>query len=331
MTQTPLPVRTRSKALLLSCSDPALLSLEELRYWHDEGLKIWRKQVPDLAGCFEASGFSWLAIKLELAQRLLSSCNFCVHNCRVNRLNGETGYCRLDAQPRISGSYLHWGEEAPLSPTWAVFFSGCTMHCLYCHNWRETFDLAAGAVLKPAVLAHTLLEQKSRYRTISLIGGTPEPQLHAIFELALGLDPSVTAPLVFNSNATLSAEGLDLIEGVADIYLPDFKHGNDSCAWKLTKIGDYLNTFRNNLNAYVKQGAAVLVRHLVVPGHLECCTRPVLEMLAKDYPGVAVNVMHQYRPMYKAAERSGLDRVLNRDEHEQVGLWVKELKLRTVA
>lgn len=323
----PVPVRQRSQALLLTCPSPESLSLEALYHWHGVGLARWRAQDEEET---ITQGPSWLALKLELARRLLSSCNYCVHDCKVDRVKGQTGYCQLDARPRISGSYLHWGEEAPISPTWAIFFSGCTMHCLYCHNWRETFDLEAGAVFEPVMLAQTLLEQKGRYRTISLIGGTPEPQLHAILELALGLDQSVTAPLVFNSNATLSAIGLELMEGVIDIYLPDFKHGNDTCAWQLTKISHYLRGFRANLDAYISQGAAVLVRHLVVPGHLDCCTRPILEILARDYPGVAVNVMHQYRPMYKATERPGLDRVLARDERDQVDAWVSELKLRTV-
>lgn len=321
------PVRQLSRQIRLACPPLSEQSLEQLRHWHALGLKRWR--AAELADGPE-SGSNWLEIKLELARRLLARCDYCVHDCRVNRLAGETGYCRLDATPRISGSYLHWGEEAPLSPTWALFFSGCTMHCVYCHNWRETFDLAAGAELDVPKLARQLYEAKGSYRTLSLIGGTPETQLHAVLELVCALDGRVDVPLVFNNNATLSASGLALMEGVVDIYLPDYKHGNDSCAWRLTKIADYNASFRRNLQAYLDQGAAVLVRHLVVPGHLDCCTRPILETLARDFPGVAVNVMHQYRPMYRAAEKPGLDRPLAAAEQARVTAWVGELNLRTI-
>lgn len=314
------PVRQRSRELVLDCPKPEQLELEQLQDWHRRGLELWRQQQSG-----DSSGYSWLEIKLALAQRLLNSCNYCVHNCRVNRWQQERGYCQLDAQPRISGSYLHWGEEAPISPTWAVFFSGCTMHCLYCHNWRETFDLQAGAVIQPAELAAEIAQAQERYRTISLIGGTPEPQLHTIIELAQALGSEVMAPLVFNSNATLSAAGLELMEGLIDIYLPDFKHGNNRCAWQLTKIAHYLESLQLNLKAYLEQGAAVLVRHLVVPGHLECCTRPVLEILARDYPELKVNVMFQYRPMYKAEQRPELNRSLENAEETLVRQWVQEL------
>ena len=326
-----LPLRQRSRGLMLACPDPAGLELAALEHWHQQGLELWRSQTgePPPPDC-ENARFSWLSVKLELARRLLTQCNYCVHDCRVNRLAGETGYCGLDGRPWISGSYLHCGEEAPLNPTWAVFFSGCTMHCTYCHNWRETFDLSAGSTLEPVELATRLLAEKGRYRTLSLIGGTPEPQLHAVLALAAALDDAVDVPLVFNNNATLSRIGLELMEGVVDIYLPDFKHGNDTCAWKLTKIGAYLESIRTNLRAYLDQGTGLLVRHLVVPGHLECCTRPVLNTLAAEFPGVAVNIMFQYRPMYQAATKAGLDRILTPAEKRQVAGWVKELELRQV-
>lgn len=321
-----LPARLRCRRIKLNCPPPEQQNLEELYAWHRKGLDIWRGQATEPPGAVD-----WLGIKSELARRLLSQCNFCVHDCRVDRYAGQTGYCRLDARPRIAGSYLHWGEEAPLSPTWAVFFSGCTMHCVYCHNWRETFDFSAGSELDTGALVEQLEQAGGQVRTLSLIGGTPETQLHAVLALTEALPETFRMPLVFNNNATLSPIGLELMEGVVDIYLPDFKHGNDACAWQLTKIARYGATVRANLDAYLAQGAAMLIRHLAVPGHLDCCTRPILELLARDYPGVAVNVMDQYRPMYLAAERPGLDRSLDADERARLAGWTRELGLRLVA
>lgn len=328
------PVRQRSRQILLACPPPASQELVALEHWHQEGLQQWRSLRAGPAEPAKPDSdtqlFSWLEVKLALARQLLTRCNYCVHDCQIDRLAGETGYCRLDARPRISGSYLHWGEEAPLNPTWAVFFSACTMHCVYCHNWRETFDLAAGTRLDPVALAAHLLACNGSFRTLSLIGGTPEPQLHAVLELAWELDDAVMAPLVFNNNATLSRVGQELMEGVVDVYVPDLKHGNDRCAWQLTRIADYGAIVSDNLKAYLSQETALLIRHLVVPGHLTCCTRPVLELLARDFSGVAVNIMFQYRPLYQAANRPGIDRTLTVAEQQQVSDWMAELSLRQV-
>lgn len=303
---------------------PAQLSLAELRHWHRQGQIAYRQQKS------QSGHYSWLELKRELAWRLLAQCNFCVHDCQVNRREEQTGYCQLGSESPISGSYLHWGEEGPIRPTWALFFSGCTMHCLYCHNWRETFEFSAAQALQIPVLVQTLQQHRGQYRSISLIGGTPEPHLHRILDLVLALPKTIDVPLVFNNNATLSTEGLDLMEGIVDIYLPDWKHGNDRCAWKLTKIAHYLQAVRSNLQGYLDQKAAILVRHLVLPGHLHCCTRPILESLAAEFPQLSVNVMFQYRPMYRAETDPLLQRKLNTDEEITVQKWIAELKLNTL-
>lgn len=320
------PVRFRSQQLGFTLPQPiSEMSLEELWHWHNLGLRYWRDQT------LAEGNVSWLEIKQALAEKLLQACNFCVHDCQVNRQQNELGYCRLNVHSPISGSYLHWGEEAPINPTWAVFFSGCTMHCVYCHNWRETFEFQRDQSLNIPALMAELKQRQGDYRTLSLIGGTPEPHLHTVIELARALPSEIDIPLVFNNNATLSGTGLALMEGVVDIYLPDFKHGNNQCAWKLTRISHYLETVKANLNAYREQKRGVLIRHLVVPGHLECCTRPVLDTLAQDYPQFTVNVMFQYRPMYLAENKPELARSLSVKEVETVNQWLQELQLRQVS
>ncbi len=327
------PARQCHPDIELPATPLADCSVDTLWKLHQQGLEAYRdsrsNQSRDTAAVHSFSNH-WLQIKQALAWRLLQRCDFCVHDCRVDRSAGELGYCRLETRSPLAGSYLHWGEETPIRPTWALFLSGCTMHCIYCHNWRETFEFKSIPSLEPISLAKTLLEERERYRTISLIGGTPEPHLHTILDLALALDPAVTAPLVFNNNATLSASGLALMEGVIDIYLPDFKHGNPHCAWQLTKIPRYLESVLQNLKAYQQQGAAILVRHLALPGHLDCCSRPVLETLARDFPQVAVNLMDQYRPMYKAENKPGIDRPLNAEEKATLQHWATELELRQI-
>lgn len=333
----PLPARQRHPVLNLPAIALADCTVETLWELHQEGLERYRNRPtspiePELSviPTAQISNSGWLQVKQALAWRLLQTCNFCVHDCQVDRTAGALGYCRLDSRSPLAGSYLHWGEEAPIRPTWALFLSGCTMHCLYCHNWRETFHFKEISALDPQALAQTLAQERTRYRTISLLGGTPEPHLHTILDLVLALDPAIRAPLVFNSNATLSASGLALMEGVIDIYLPDFKHGNQNCAWQLTKMPNYLETVTRNLEAYRQQGAAMLVRHLALPGHLDCCSRPILETLAHEFKGIAVNLMTQYRPLYKAQEKPGIDRPLNEAEKATLHEWSRELGLRLI-
>ena len=313
------------------------LSTEALWCYHAAGLQAYRQHQLcfslDNARDCHADGVSWLDIKRELAFRHLRQCDFCVHDCRVDRTMDSQGYCQLSADSPFSGAYLHWGEEPPLRPTWAVFFGGCTMHCVYCHNWRDTFKTAQQERLTPQRWLQQLQANAGSYRTLSFIGGTPEPHLHTILEsLCLLADyPELGAPVVFNSNATLSAVGLDLMEGAIDIYVPDYKHGNNRCAWSLTKIAHYQETLALNLQRYAKQNAGVLVRHLPLPGHLECCTYAVLQDLAAHYGQMAVNIMLEYQPFYKAEHMPGIDRCLSTAEKAMIQQWVHRLELRQVA
>jgi len=316
-------VRERTRALYVSAPPLEELSTSELWALHTQGREQFYGRVAPTPG-----NHSWLTIKAALAERELQHCNFCVHHCHVNRSAGETGYCRLDAKAIISGAYVHHGEEAPISPTFAIFFSGCTMHCVYCHNWRETFNLHAGAKVTASLLADTIREQQPHVRTLSLIGGTPEPHLHTILSLAEQLPTGL--PLVFNGNGTLSKQGLALMEGVIDIYIPDYKHGNDACAWRLTRIANYNVSLQANLSAYQAQGARLIVRHLVLPAHLECCTRPILEWLADACPTAEISLLSQYRPLYQAAKKPEIARRPSSSELAQAQQWVKELKLKSL-
>lgn len=313
--------------------DLSQLTLTELWYWHQQGQQSYYNG-ESLARPARREGATWLAIKVALAHRLLSQCDFCVHLCLVDRVKGQTGYCQLTQRPVVSGYYVHHGEESLINPTFAVFLGGCTMHCNYCHNWRDTFTVDETVpFVSPEQMADAIqqVSQQQLCRTLSFIGGTPEPHLHYILDVASLLAHQVSLPLVFNSNATLSSHGLDLMAGIVDVYLPDFKHGNDQCALQLTKIPNYVATVVHNLQGYQRQGADILVRHLVLPGHLECCTYPVMKRLVTSFPGIKVNLMTHYRPAYKVTGDSLLGRRLNTQEKATVAKWSQELGLNCVS
>lgn len=317
-----MAIRIQSKNICFNIEKPiSTIELSDLRELHFKGLKRLK------SGNYSTGNINLLDIKNEIAKRLLKKCNYCVHNCLVNR-HQEPGICRLSHEPLIAGEYIHLGEEPEISPTHAIFFSGCTMHCSYCHAWKDTFYLKKSKIQKVEELAE-LVSKRYRlqsYKSISFIGGTPEPHLHTIIQLSQLISSTVKVPLVFNSNATLSLEGLQLMEGVIDIYLPDFKHWSNQCAFRITGFSHYLEVIKSNLKAYEVQGAEILIRHLVLPEHLKCCTFPILKWLENNITTAKINILYQYRPLYHAKSVEQISRKLSKKEVKDVQLYATSLK-----
>ncbi len=294
-----------------------LAGLSEERLWelHTAGMDgFWdawaREEIPEPAG-----GSSLLDLKYELALRLMESCCFCERRCGVNRRQGELGFCGVSERSRLASEFLHLGEEPELVPSHTLFFCGCTFRCAYCQNWDFALDPLAGAPVDPADLAKRIaasFDQGSH--NANFVGGNPDPHLHTILDIVRRLDSACTyLPLVWNSNMYLSAEAMDLTAGVMDIYLADFRYGNDECAERYSEVRDYFAVVSRNLLRAARQGE-LMVRQLVLPGHLDCCTRPILRWLADSLPGAYLNLMFQYRPEYRASLFPGMERRLTAEE-----------------
>lgn len=146
------------------------------------------------------------------------------------------------------------------------------------------------------------------------MGGNPDPHLYTILRtIELTGEVARFLPMVWNSNMYTSAEAMSILDGVIDVYLGDFRYGNDSCAEELSGVDGYFEVVSGNFaQAFVS--AEVMVRHLVLPGHLECCTRPVMEWASRNMPGVYFNLMFQYRPEYKAGLYPTIDARLTPEE-----------------
>jgi putative pyruvate formate lyase activating enzyme len=130
---------------------------------------------------------------------------------------------------------------------------------------------------------------------INFVGGDPIPNIHNILE---GMNKTrVNVPMLWNSDMYMTEEAMSLLWDVIDIWLPDFKFGNDSCARRLSRVRNYFEVVsRNHVTAH--RGGDMIIRHLVMPNHIECCTKPVLTFIAENLEGVMVNIMGQYRPEY---------------------------------
>jgi putative pyruvate formate lyase activating enzyme len=250
---------------------------------------------------------SFLDVKIKLARSMLGSCNFCERRCGADRTAGKMGTCHVEATPRVSSAFLHFGEEGPLVPSGTIFFSGCNFTCVFCQNEDISTDPTNGMLVTPQKLANmaTSLAMDGA-RNINYVGGDPTPNLHVILE-SLALQDAPVAQL-WNSNNYHTAEVMRLLIDVMDIWLPDLKYGNDTCAKRLSGIDHYWNVLTRNLKfvhdmMVVPGHASLVIRHLVLPGHVTCCSVPVVHWIARELPLAMVNIMGQYRPQHEVIIR----------------------------
>jgi len=237
---------------------------------------------------------SFLDLKIHLVKKMVENCNLCEWKCGVNRYKGEKGVCGLDATVRVSSAFLHLGEEAPLIPSGTIFFTGCSFKCVFCQNWDISTDPLNGVAVSPKELAEVAVKlYREGAKNINYVGGNPDQQLHVIIESLKYMD--VNVPLLWNSNMYMSEKSLELLLDIIDIWLPDFKYGNNECALRLSKVPKYFDVVSRNHKIICKCGD-VIIRHLVLPEHIECCTKPVLKWIAENCKRALVNVMEQYRP-----------------------------------
>ncbi len=267
---------------------------------------------------------SFLDLKIRIAEEIYKSCHFCERRCNINR-EMEKGFCNV-SEPRVASEFLHFGEESPLVPSHTIFFAGCTFRCVFCQNWDISQNPSAGVFIKPGKLAN-LIDKRRRQGSanVNFVGGDPTPNLHYILKVMSLCEENI--PVVWNSNFYMSKEALKLLDGFVDLYLTDFKFGNNKCAKLLANVDNYWEVVTRN-HIFARNSANVIIRHLVLPGHIECCTKPIISWIAENLgKDVVVNVMGQYRPVYHAMEYPEIDRYPRREELADARRWAIELGL----
>ncbi len=285
-----------------------------------------------------------LARRVEEAVAMLESCEVCPRHCRVNRLADETKICRIGRYARVASAFPHFGEEDPLRGwrgSGTIFFSGCNLRCVFCQNW-DISQYPVGPEMKPEELAQVMLRlQALGCHNINWV--TPEHVVPQVLEaLLIAVEQGLRLPIVYNTSAYDSMHSLRLLDGVVDIYMPDFKFWSKERARRYLKAPDYPEVARRTIKEMHRQvgvlkmneqGLArrgVLLRHLVMPGMLDE-TRAILTWVAQELsPDTYVNIMAQYRPDYQVSQEKypEINRPLTLDEYrealrmaEEVGLW----------
>lgn len=263
-----------------------------------------------------------------IAQAALEDCRLCAHDCRVNRLAGELGRCHAGPIPRYFTAQIEVSDELELIPTFAIAFSGCDLRCDFCITGRESWNPAAGWVFHAQELAAQAIRSlDDGARSIMVLGG--EPTIHLPAALALVAALPTSAKLVWKTNAHGSAQARALLDGMFDVWLADFKFGNDACAQRLAKAPNYVHTVRENLR-WANEHSELIVRHLLMPGHLDCCWRPVAEWLATELPGVKVNLRSGFWPAWQAARHPELKTTVGTAEAQRAWQLAHELHLNLI-
>ena len=259
---------------------------------------------------------------LQKTKELLKECCLCMHRCKIDRFSAK-GFCNVDLKPRIFGAFLHYGEESILVPSATIFFSGCTMRCVYCQNAPESIFPELGKEYSIKRITDWILEKSLEgCKNVNFVGGEPTPYLYNILQvLALCKKRKIAVPVVWNSNSFYSANIHPILEDIVDLFLLDFRYFNDSCASTLSSVKNYVKAAKANILHADKLAqqckASLLIRILVLPSHLECCTIPMLKWIAENCKSYAVNLMDQYWPAYKAKEFKGIDRPLSMEEYNK--------------
>jgi putative pyruvate formate lyase activating enzyme len=246
------------------------------------------------------------------ARRALANCHLCAHYCGVNRLAGEFGRCHAGAAANFFLAQTELTDELELIPTFAVALSGCDLRCDFCITGAESWNPRAGTCFNPEEMAaKARLALAGGAKTVMILGGEPTIHLPSVLEFVARVPDD--AKLVWKTNAHGSAQARELLDGIFEVWLADYKFGNDDCAQRLAKVSDYTRTVRENLR-WADAHSELIVRHLLMPGHLDCCWRPVAEWLAEYLPGVKVNLRSGFWPAWKSSRHTELRGTASNDE-----------------
>jgi len=289
-----------------------------------------------------------LTRRVERALKLLQSCTACPRNCRVNRLEDKFAVCKTGRHAVVSSHFPHHGEEDCLrgwKGSGTIFFTGCNLRCVFCQNFDISWQVR-GAPAPPRELAAMMLElQAQGCHNINLV--TPEhvaPQI--VQALPFAIEKGLRLPLVYNTSAYDSMESLALLDGLVDIYMPDFKYWDAEMARKYSRAPDYPEVARRAIKEMHRQvgnlviednGLArrgLLIRHLVMPEDV-AGTRAVMQWIADELsPETYVNIMAQYHPAGKVSrsDHAEINRRVTPAEYERAwdAAWHAGLK-RAVA
>jgi putative pyruvate formate lyase activating enzyme len=228
----------------------------------------------------------------------------------------------------VFSAQVEVSDELELIPTFAIAFSGCDLRCAFCITGRESWNPAAGESLRPQDVAakarHALAKGA---RTVMVLGGEPTIHLPSALQIVAHLPNE--ARLIWKTNAHGSAQSRELLDGIFDVWLADYKFGNDECAERLARVPQYSSVVRENL-LWADCHSELIIRHLIMPGHVDCCWRPVAGWIARELPTAKVNLRAGFWPGWQASRHVELRRTVSAREADQAWGIAHEFALNLI-
>ena len=291
--------------------------------------------------------------RAQALEARLASCDICPRECKVNRLENETGFCRSAYLPVVSAACAHHGEEPPISGSrgsGTIFFGNCNMRCVYCQNYQisQSRKSQKSKEMDCQTLAENMLYLQDELGCHNINFVSPSHFVPQLVRAVMDAVPmGLRVPLVYNTNGYDSIASLKELDGIISVYLPDLRYASDNRAKKFSQAQDYVVRARQAIKEMYRQvgdlvvdefGLAqrgLIVRHLILPNGL-ANSEETLTWLAQELsPTVTVSIMSQYLPLHKAQRMPLLSRKISPAEYETVlrllsdaGLengWIQEM------
>lgn len=281
--------------------------------------------------------------RAEMLWSIMESCKLCPRECGVNRLKKERGFCKAPGDTlMISAYHPHFGEEKPLVGVYGsgtIFLTHCNLRCMFCQNW-EISHLGRGFKKTIEDFANMMLElQEKGCHNINLVTPTHYSP-HILKAIDIASSKGLRVPIVYNTSGWEKIEILEIIDGIVDIYLPDFKYWDSKNSFKYSSGAESYPeiTKKAILEMHRQVGVAkpdslgimrrgLMIRHLVMPNEIGGSEK-IMEWIAQNLPkDTYVNIMSQYTPLYKALDYPELSRRITREEYKKVVKKAKDLGL----
>ena len=268
------------------------------------------------------------------------NCLLCPRKCGINRSTGQTGVCGVSSEIKVARAALHYWEEPCISGkrgSGAVFFSGCSLHCVFCQN-REISDGKEGKVISKERLSDIFIELAGKgANNINLV--TPGQYIpDIVWAVNDAKSRGMKLPIIYNTSGYENVTELKLLEGIVDVYLPDFKYMDSTLSARYSRAKDYPSVAKQALSEMVRQQPdvviddatgliqkGVIVRQLLLPGHVNDA-KAVLKYLYDTYKDdIYISIMNQYTPINRIKEYDNLNRRVTKKEYDEVVDYAIEL------
>ena len=281
--------------------------------------------------------------RIARVEKICSKCSQCPHQCYVDRRSCSDGYCRSNLNPVIASAGPHFGEEPPLVGHYGsgtIFFTNCNLRCIYCQNC-DISQLHDGKEITYDELASVMVDLQQRgCHNINFV--TPTHMIYPILKsLEIAIENGLHIPIVYNSGGYDALKTLKILDGIVDIYMPDFKYFDEKTGFSLSNAKYYPQIARMAITEMFRQVGelktdsdeiayrGLIVRHLVLPGYLDE-SKEIINFIAGLSKNIYLNIMDQYRPEYRAVENSNLTRRITGQEHIEILSYARERGLSMI-